>query len=75
MQHHEYTFRLCMKRCKSFTNKGTARKCGIVLKYNVDAMYEYIQVKHYPHNRPWRPVGLRDVKDRTLSRQLADRGR
>jgi hypothetical protein len=25
------------------------------------------------HNRPWRPIGLRDVKDPTLSRQSAHR--
>jgi hypothetical protein len=24
---------------------------------------------NYPHNRPWRPIGLWDVKDPTLSRQ------
>jgi hypothetical protein len=26
-------------------------------------------------NRPWRPIGLRDVKDPTLFRQLAHRWR
>jgi hypothetical protein len=25
----------------------------------------------YPSNRPWRPIGLRVVKDPTLSRQSA----
>jgi hypothetical protein len=28
-----------------------------------------VKLKSYPHNRPWRPIGLRDVKDPTLSRQ------
>jgi translation initiation factor 2 alpha subunit (eIF-2alpha) len=27
--------------------------------------------KSYPHNRPWRPIGLWDVKDPTLSKQSA----
>jgi hypothetical protein len=27
----------------------------------------------YPRNRPWRPIGLRDVEDPTLSRQSAHR--
>jgi hypothetical protein len=27
--------------------------------------------KSYPRNRPWRPIGLWDVKDPTLSRQSA----
>jgi hypothetical protein len=26
--------------------------------------------KSYPHNRPWRPIGLWDVQDPTFSRQL-----
>jgi hypothetical protein len=28
-------------------------------------------IKSYPRNRPWRPIGLRDVKDPTLSSQSA----
>jgi hypothetical protein len=28
---------------------------------------------NYPHYRPWRPVGLYDIKDPTLSRQSAHR--
>jgi hypothetical protein len=31
--------------------------------------------KSYPRNRPWRPTGLRDVKDPTLFRQSAHRWR
>jgi hypothetical protein len=31
--------------------------------------------KSYPRNRPWRPIGLGDVKDPTLSRQSAHRWR
>jgi hypothetical protein len=35
----------------------------------MDALYtEY----SYIRNRPWRPIGLWDVKDPTLSRQSAD---
>jgi hypothetical protein len=30
-----------------------------------------LKKKKYPHNTPWRPIGLWDVKDPTLSRQLA----
>jgi hypothetical protein len=33
------------------------------------------KIKSYPRNRPWRPVGLWDVKDPTLSRQSAHRWR
>jgi hypothetical protein len=37
-------------------------------------IYIYIYLKRsYPHNRPWRPIGLWDVKDPTLSRQSAHR--
>jgi hypothetical protein len=31
------------------------------------------KTKGYPCNRPWRPIGLRDVEDPTLSRQSAHR--
>jgi hypothetical protein len=31
--------------------------------------------KSYPHNRPWSPIGLWDVKDPTLSRQCGHRRR
>jgi hypothetical protein len=31
----------------------------------------YFENKSYPRNRPWRPIGLWDVKDPTLSRQSA----
>jgi hypothetical protein len=33
------------------------------------------KVKSGSRNRPWRPIGLRDVKDPTLSRQSAHRWR
>jgi hypothetical protein len=32
---------------------------------------EQVEKKSYPCNRPWRPIGLWDVKDPTLSRQSA----
>jgi hypothetical protein len=35
--------------------------------------YKMYKVKCYPRNRPWRPVGLSDVKDPTLSRESAHR--
>jgi hypothetical protein len=31
----------------------------------------FLFIYSYPHNRPWRPRGLWDVKDLTLSRQSA----
>jgi hypothetical protein len=31
--------------------------------------------KNYPCNRPWRPIGLRDVEAPTFSRQSAHRWR
>jgi hypothetical protein len=33
------------------------------------------KVKSYPSNRPWRPIGLWDVQDPTLSRKSAHRWR
>jgi hypothetical protein len=35
------------------------------------AAFRVSKVKSYPCNRPWRPIGLWDVKDPTLSRQSA----
>jgi hypothetical protein len=35
----------------------------------------FIKSKSYLRNRPWRPIGLWDVKDPTLSRQSAHRWR
>jgi hypothetical protein len=34
-----------------------------------------LDTKSYPRNRPWRPIRLWDVKDRTLSRQSGHRWR
>jgi hypothetical protein len=35
-------------------------------------LHEQFKIKNiYPRNRPWRPIGLRDVEDPTLSRQSA----
>jgi hypothetical protein len=37
-------------------------------------MNEYlVYVSSYPRNRPWKPIGLRHVKDSTLSRTSAQR--
>jgi hypothetical protein len=33
------------------------------------------QCNNYPHNRPWRPIALREVEDLTLSRRSAYRWR
>jgi hypothetical protein len=43
------------------------------LSENVPFVFYYIagKKKSYPRNRPWRPIGLWDVKDPTLSRQSA----
>jgi hypothetical protein len=38
-------------------------------------VYSRQRKSSYPRNRPWRPIGLWDVKDPTLSRQSAHRWR
>jgi hypothetical protein len=41
---------------------------------NIDTIKKNSKVK-LSRNRPWRPIGLQDVKDPTLSRQSAHRWR
>jgi hypothetical protein len=50
----------------------------LFLTYNKDKFKlnsDVYNTNSYHHNRPWRPTGLRDVKDNTVYRQLACRWR
>jgi hypothetical protein len=45
--------------------------CSAFCLFRTDGFNSFHVYKSYPRNRPWRPTGLRDVKDPTLSRQSA----
>jgi hypothetical protein len=57
------------QNCVSLTNFNSSLER--LRKYNE----EYCKTWSYPRNRPWKPIGLWDVKDPTLSRQSAHRWR
>jgi hypothetical protein len=37
-------------------------------RHSSDRHNNWNNLQSYPHNTPWRPIGLRDVKDPTMSR-------
>jgi hypothetical protein len=51
--------------------------CGVDKHFIRDRFKKNYSEKknYYPRNRPWKPIGLWDVEDTTLSRQSAHRWR
>jgi hypothetical protein len=51
--------------------------CLFLLKFSLTyfILHTFVSKKRYPCYRPWRPIGLREVKAPTLLRQTANRWR
>jgi hypothetical protein len=61
-------------RCSFTTKQLLTLKYTYVFNAQIFNLVLIIKpLESYPRNRPWRPIGLRDVEDSTLSRQSAHR--
>jgi hypothetical protein len=79
LDHSNYTWRkVPVHFMKFLIMQHSTTSCHLIvrrskysLQHPVHKGSQYMQEKGYPHNRLWRPIGLWDVKDPTLSRQSA----
>jgi hypothetical protein len=62
-------FHKCL--CVSLYQEGLSFVEEVSYYFSVTTTTTTTKKENYPSNRPWRPIGLSDVKDPTLSRQSA----